>query len=250
VVERLLAAETQAALGDGFGTALVARDNWVIVGAPAANDGKGAVYIFVQRPDSTWNQVGIMTLPDGAPGDEYGARLAAAMDVLLVGVPGRDSARGAVAVYRRDGMGSPETVLTAGDRAAGDRFGAALAVEGDLALIGAPGPAPGGFLGGPPQLKRGAAYVFRGAPGRWAEVARLTAAPDSVTAFGTAVMVDGTSLLVSAPVVPQAPGRVYRFRPSGDTWTSSGHCRGYHSQALRRQSARAGGTPAVSAAAA
>jgi choice-of-anchor B domain-containing protein len=228
---------------------VVARDNWVIVGAPAANDRKGAAYVFVQRPDGTWSEVSIMSLPDGAPGDEFGARLAATMDVLLVGVPGRDSARGAVAVYRRTGMGA-EAILTAGSGAAGDRFGAALAVEGDLALIGAPGPGPGGFLGGPPQLKRGAAYVFRGSPGRWAEVAKLTAAPDSVTAFGTAVMIDGTSLLVSAPIVPQASGRVYRFRPSGDTWTSSGHIgrrdntpQGYFGASL----ARAGGDLLVGA---
>jgi choice-of-anchor B domain-containing protein len=201
----------------------VARDNWVIVGAPAANDGKGAAYVFVERPDGTWNEVGIMSLPDGTPGDQFGARLAATTDVLLVGAPGRDSTRGAVAVYRSTGMGSPEAILTAGGRAPGDRFGAALAVEGDLALIGAPGPEPGGFLGGPPQMRPGAAYVFRGAPGRWTEVAKLTAGPDTVTAFGTAVLVDGTTLLVSAPIVPQASGRVYRFQPSGDTWTSSGH---------------------------
>jgi choice-of-anchor B domain-containing protein len=209
-------------LGDGFGSALVARDNWVIVGAPAANDRKGAAYVFVQRPDGTWNQVSIMSLPDGAPGDEFGARLAATTEVLLVGLPGRDSARGAVAAYRRSGMGQrPEALLTAGDAQPGDRFGAALALQDDQALIGAPGPAPGGFLGGP-QPKDGAAYLFQGAPGRWTQAAKLTAGTDTARAFGSAVLLDGDVALVSAPIVPRASGTVYHFRRSGETWSLAG----------------------------
>jgi choice-of-anchor B domain-containing protein len=209
-------------IGDGFGSALVARDNWVIVGAPGAG-GKGAAYVFVRRSDGTWSEVGIMSLADGSPGDEYGARLAATAEVLLVGAPGRDSARGAVAVYRRTGMaGTPEAVLTAADRQPGDRFGAALAIEGNAALVGAPGPTPGGFLGGPAQLKPGSAYLFNNSGTTWTEAQRLSAAADSTVGFGTAVLLEANGALVSAPIV-QGSGRVYRFNRTATGLTAAGH---------------------------
>jgi choice-of-anchor B domain-containing protein len=208
-------------LGDGFGSAVVAQDNWVIVGAPGA-DAKGSAYVFARGADGNWNQVAILSLPDGAPGDEFGARLASTRDVLLVGAPGRDSARGAVVAFRQASGTTPEAILTTRDGAPGDRFGAAVAIQDNQALIGAPGPAPGGFLGGPAELRPGAAYLFQGAPGRWTEAAKVTAGADTARAFGSAVLLEGDVALVSAPIVPQASGTVYHFRRSGEMWSLAG----------------------------
>ena len=209
-------------LGDGFGSAVAAEGNWLVVGAPAAAGGKGAVYAFQRGPDGTWTEAVVVTLANGGPGDEFGARVALVSDLLLVSAPGRDSARGAVFAYRRATGTTPEATLAPADRTPGDRFGSAVSLSGAMALIGAPGPAPGGFLGGPVALKPGAAYLFQAQNGAWTQAGKLTAAGDSVTGFGTAVLLDGEAALVSAPLAPQASGRVYRFRRSGDTWAPAG----------------------------
>jgi choice-of-anchor B domain-containing protein len=209
-------------LGDGFGSAVAAEGNWLVVGAPAAVGGKGAVYAFRRGPDGAWTEAVVLTLANGAPGDEFGARITLLSDLMLVSAPGRDSARGAVFAYRRATGTTPEATLTPADRAPGDRFGSALSLSGTMALVGAPGPAPGGFLGGPAALRPGAAYLFLAQNGGWTQAGKLTAAGDSVSGFGTAVLLEGEAALVSAPLAAQASGRVYRFRQSGDTWAPAG----------------------------
>lgn len=61
---------------------------------------------------------------------------------------------GAVEVFRRTGMNwMYVTTLTASDGAGGDFFGASVALDGDTALIGAPGDNDTG-------ANSGSAYVF------------------------------------------------------------------------------------------
>src|SRR5919109_1334983 len=71
-----------------------------------------------------------------------------------------------VHVIRRSGdRWTEQGMLRAKDGVLGDGFGTAIAAEGNLLAVGAPGAGGGG-----------AVYVFeRGAGGRWAERARLTA---------------------------------------------------------------------------
>ena len=215
---------TDTKLGDGFGSALAAESDLLVVGAPAAADGKGAAYVFRRGSGGGWTQERVLVAGDGEAGDQFGTRVGLTGDVVLVGAPGRDSARGAVYVFRRAADGwTQQATLAASSGAAGDRFGSAIALGAGIAAIGAPGPAPGGFLGGPANLKPGAAYVFRAEGGTWGEGARLTGGSDSTTAFGIAVMLDGEGVLVSAPVVAGQAGRVYRFQRGGTGWQIAGH---------------------------
>jgi hypothetical protein len=85
------------------------------------------------------------------------------------------------------------TTLVAGDAAAGDEFGHAVAMHGDLAVIGAWNDDDHGQASG-------AAYVFRYDGTGWVQEQKLTALDAQASAgFGYAVGTDGAVVVVGAP---------------------------------------------------
>jgi hypothetical protein len=96
------------------------------------------------------------------------------------------------------GSGSPVYAkLTQSDVEGGDRFGAAVAVNGDAVVVGAFGHDGSG-------IDRGAAYVFLKPAGGWAgtltENAKLTASDASDgDLFGSSVAVNGDTVVVGTP---------------------------------------------------
>ena len=135
---------------------------------------------------------------------------------------------GAVVVFAIGGQAAAQSTqpaleekLTAADAAAGDHFGASVAVSGVTAVVGAEAADVVG-------LDSGAAYVFRRAPGlntSWGQVAKLVAADAGAgDLFGAAVAVSGGRVVVGAPLDGDAgalSGSAYVFerRPDGsDEW--------------------------------
>ncbi|HEX9892796.1 MAG TPA: choice-of-anchor B family protein [Gemmatimonadales bacterium] len=208
-------------IGDGFATALSVDGVWLAVGAPQ-HATTGAVYLYERRA-GTWTQAAKLVPAAGVSGDQFGQSVALKGADLIVGAPGRDSARGVTYGFRRGRSGTWEPVGEVGRGAAtGDRFGAALALAVDVALIGAPGPVPAGF-GGNIQLRRGSAIVYRAnMAGRWSEVVRLEPGGDTTAAFGGAVAFVGAEAYVGAPHTKTATGAVYRFREQAGSWVSAG----------------------------
>lgn len=86
--------------------------------------------------------------------------------------------------------------VVASDAANAEAFGYAVAVAGDVAVVGAFQSSPAG------GLQAGAAYVFersQGNPGSWSEVAKLTASDGAAgDNFGLSVAVSGDTVLVGA----------------------------------------------------
>jgi choice-of-anchor B domain-containing protein len=155
-----------------------------------------------------------------------GAALIAGDQVLigrpgtLIGFPIPASHAGAVHVFRRAGDAWSESgILSAKDGTLGDGFGTALAAEGSILVVGAPG-AEGG----------GAVYVYQRGPGRrWAERARLTPASAAEgDRFGASVALKGGVLLAGAPGREGEKGAVLVFgrgKGAGD-WTERGVMQG------------------------
>lgn len=88
---------------------------------------------------------------------------------------------------------------------AGDGFGSALALHGNVAVIGAPGENGG----------TGAVYVYRYGDVAWVEELRLT--PDSPIRggrFGSSIAFDGYTIVVGAPSAEAA----YVFKRPGSGW--------------------------------
>ena len=199
--QELTGADT--ASGDFFGraVALSADGNTALVGAYGRNNGAGAAYAFT-RSGSVWSQQQELAARDGAANDHFGFALTLAADgnTALVGAYNRAGGAGAAYVFVRGGgaLSPPGTVtppwsqqaeLTALDGAAGDHFGAAVALSADGAtvLVGA------NYNAG----QFGTAYAFTRVS-NWIQQQEIFA-NDGATgdSFGAAVALsaDGTALI-------------------------------------------------------
>ncbi len=157
-----------------------------------------------------------LTPKSGENGDRFGTAIAFDGDAALVGAPGDADAAGyrvgATYGFERSGDDWSRRPAPAPNRDGADvEFGAAVALDGDAALVGAPvDDGPGGF-------ESGSAYAFERVDGDWHRLANL--APDDGSPgewFGTAVALDGTTALAGAP--GDGPGVAYAFERGDETW--------------------------------
>ena len=144
------------------------------------------------------DEVAKLIASDGESSDYLGYSVAVDGDTALVGVYGDDdlgSEAGAAYIFTRDSAGvwSQQQKLTASDGAADDRFGWAVAVHGDTAVIGKES---WDFFAPPP----GAAYVFtRDSAGIWSEQQKLTAYDgEAGDYFGESVALSLDTIVIGA----------------------------------------------------
>ena len=218
-----------AAIPEGFGTSVALGGDLAFVGAPGEDTGAGAVYVF-QRTGTTWQQVARLVAPVRRNYDAFGQSVAIQGDTLLVGSPNEPSTpsyNGPGAAHAFVGGGaqwSLQATLTASDGASGggsrgsaggDRFGAAIAFSGDLAVIGAPADDIG------VNRQQGSAYTFERTGITWAERQKLSAGtPATYAGFGASVALQGATILVAAPSREDSPpGSAYVFVSNGGLWT-------------------------------
>ncbi len=138
------------------------------------------------------NEEAKFAAPDGSAADFFGSAAAMVGDTAIIGAPGDDdlgNASGSASIF--DVATQQRLVkLTASDGAAGDEFGTSVAIDGGLAIVGAPG-----ADGAAPSS--GAAYVFDTATG--AQLFKLVASGGANgDAFGRSVAIAGGLALVGA----------------------------------------------------
>jgi hypothetical protein len=187
-----------AASGDQFGISVALADESAIVGANGDDDlgsNSGSAYIFT-RTGSSWAQQAKLVAADGASADVFGAVVAISGETAIVGANGDDdtgSNAGAAYVFTRSGsMWTQQAKLTAADGAASDRFGIAVALAGDTALVGA-------YLDDDAGADSGSAYVFGRLGSSWSQQAKLTAPVGGANdRFGYAVTISGDTAIVGA----------------------------------------------------
>ena len=98
----------------------------------------GSAYVF-QRSAGAWTQQVILTASDAASDAQFGQSLALDGDTALIGAI-YGSSSGSAYVFTRSGeVWTQQAKLTGSDGAAFDYFGSSSALDGDTALIGAPG---------------------------------------------------------------------------------------------------------------
>jgi FG-GAP repeat/Bacterial Ig domain len=173
----------------------------------------GAAYVFVHSSDG-WSQQAKLVAGLGS-GNAAGLHVALNGDRAVISRGGTSGTAGSVSVFERSGTTWHETgQLVASGLDPTAQYGASLALNGDMALVGAPGQAGG----------TGAVYVFQKLAAGWAQTAKLTAAdgqPDDL--FGAAIALQGDEVLVGAPdrgIVQTGwrNGAVYLFRQEGGSW--------------------------------
>ncbi len=218
-----------AGLATGFGTAIAVAGDEIFVGRsgfttvlPAPPTQTGAVHVF-RNEGGRWAETASIAPEDLLVGDGFGQSLAVYGNTLVVGAPHREHG-GAAYVFERSGPDAPwvqVALLRINDGGAeGEGFGTALAVHGELALVGAPGGPEGGTV-----------FVFhRGDGGSWEQQHWFQSS--NATAgdrFGASLALGDGRVLVGAPGPHPAPsmlgpppayqtGSVIVFRHDHDEW--------------------------------
>lgn len=177
----------------------------------------GALYLVL--PSNTFSQETRLSGPDESASDHYGRSVSISGDVALVSAWLDDDLgenTGAVYVYNYDGGLWTETQkLKASDATTGSGFGSAIALLGDIAVVGASNDDERG-------QNAGAAYVFRFNGTVWIEQQKIV--PTDVSEddrFGHAVSVSEDLIVVGSPLdtgLNSRSGSSYVFRFDGVDW--------------------------------
>lgn len=218
--QRLLAAD--GAAEDYLGWSVALDGNTALIGAPYDDQKRGAAYVFV-RNGATWTQQAKLTAQDGTSFDYFGYSVALKGESALIGAlygPGSlHPEQGAAYIFTRSGTNwSFHQKLTANENTHGALFGAAVALDGNTVLVGAPS-----YTITPSFADIGAVFIFTRSAGTWTQQARLNANDgEDGDSFGAAVALEGDTALVGAPnnaVTAGGQGAAYIFNRSGTAWT-------------------------------
>jgi len=221
------------------GTAVAIDGDTIVLGAPGTiTQGRdsGAVQVFLRNPDPTappeasWVAFQIILPPVvDAVGLFFGTYLALSGNTLAVASWLETDQQGVVYVYTRNtatALWSLQTTLSdQDDGAANDHFGQALALEGDVLVVGAHGH----------NSSRGAAYVYTRDPATdsWSLSEKLvpddappptnsTEGEDAAAVpradFGIAVALSEGTLAVSAHTEDDGAGAVYVYARNETFW--------------------------------
>jgi hypothetical protein len=251
---------------DQFGSSVAISGDIIIAGAPRERSNKtgvtagapdeaatgngapdsGAGYIFV-RNSGIWSQEAYLKAPGGSNDDRFGSAVDISGDTVVVGAYTEDGGTrtingnqadnsrpnsGAAYVFVRNrGFWSLQSYLKASNGASNERFGNAVAIDGDTIVVGASQETTNG-------ANSGAIYVFIRTGSTWSEQAFLTGFNTQTDDFfGSSVAIDGNRIVAGAPgedgdnfssaltTNENAPsaGAAYVFLRTGTTWAADGY---------------------------
>jgi hypothetical protein len=223
-IEKIIASDADEL--DGFGEHLSVRGDVAIVGAwndedtiePVDGFAFGSAYVL-RRIDDAWTEEQKLLPSDPESEKRFGYDVAVDGDALIVGAVGVDGYTGAVYFYARvGGVWTNEQKIQPVSATFIDEVGFAVAIDGDVAIAGAPGDDEG--CG--PGCNSGAAYVFRNVDGTWVDEQKLIASDAAFQEqFGHAVAVRGDTVLVTSRTDDDAgisTGSVWVYRFQDGSW--------------------------------
>lgn len=210
----------EGAEGKWFGCSLSISGDRAVVGSSGAGTGGEAAYVFV-RSGTEWTLEQTL-VGDGLGGSDTRFGFAVAMDgdTIAVGAPnyGQTNENGAVFIYTRSGTtwGLQRKQLPPSPAGYDDWFGYAVALSGDILVVGFPSDDIGSNLG------QGSAHIYVRSGTTWSLDQSLVR-PDGQQAdyFGYAVAIDGDTLVVSAsryPDTSDGTGKAYVYVYNGSDW--------------------------------
>ena len=191
-----------------FGAALALEEDRAVIGAPGNRS--GAVYVF-ERGAGGFQEVDRLRPSKSAKG--AGAAVALDGGRFIAGAPGDLNTRGAAYVFEETANGWEEVqTLQPGAVLKGDYYGATVALDGELAAVGAY------FRAG-----TGTVFPFRRESGSWVEEPELLPTSGAaVWSYGLGLLIDGDRMVVANPV--SGPGWyngqdfLEIFERVGDAW--------------------------------
>ena len=230
----------------------------------------GAVYVF-ERNGTSWAQTSFVKSSNSEAGDNFAESLVISGERFVVGAWGEDSDAtgvggnrddndapnsGAAYVFRREaGSWVEEAYLKSSNTEAGDFFGRRVDISQDLIVVGAHGEdssATGvdGSESDNAAFRSGAAYIFRRGVAGWTQEAYLKASnSEAQDHFGSAVAIDGDTVLIGAPDedsqaagvdgnqgdnTTSAAGAAYVFQDDGSGWSQTAYLKAINPDAMDR----------------
>jgi esterase/lipase superfamily enzyme len=197
---------SDAAAGDNFGNAVALSGNLALIGSHLDDDNfsnSGSAYLFNA---ATGAQIAKLKPNDPAASDNFGFSVALSGNLALIGSHLDDDKgiNSGSAYLFNTSTGAQLFKLTASDGAASDQFGRAVALSGNLALIGSPYDDDKGS-------NSGGAYLFDTTTG--AQLLKLLPTDGAANyQFGNSVAISGNLALVGSPLSDfGAPGSAYLF---------------------------------------
>jgi choice-of-anchor B domain-containing protein len=148
--------------GGGFGSTVLIDGERAMISATGHAEAAGFVVIYARNPETgDWAEQGRLLATGGGFGDGFGTALAVDGNELLVGAPGATNRRGQVYRFTRaaaDGPWQAGNAVALPDVAPGFGVGSSVGLQGDVAVVGAPGA----------DARNGrAAVLSRSADGNW-----------------------------------------------------------------------------------
>ena len=208
---------------DRFGYSVDVDNNRVIVGAyngewDGSSFSRGAAYIY-EWNGSFWEETKLIA--SDSLSSRYGNAVAIDGDRAIVGSPykGGNNGNGSVYIYDYDGTNWIESKVVANDGILyeSDNFGWSVALDGDVAIVGAPKDDANGN-------EAGAAYVLNFNGTNWTQTKLNALDGDSNDEFGYDVDIDNNKIIVGAYHDEDSAynaGSAYLFEWNGSSWVSN-----------------------------
>jgi hypothetical protein len=198
---------SDGATSDFFGWSVSISGDYAIIGANQHNSNAGAAYLF-KRSGSTWGTGDIpseenkkLTASDSGADKYFGCSVSISGSYVVIGSYGDgNNLTGAAYIFYKDqgttDAWGQQAKLAANDAAVYDTFGIAVALEGDIAVVGAEGD----------DSLKGSAYIFMRSGSTWGtggspsnESKKIIAGdPADGDRFGNRVAVSGDYVVVGA----------------------------------------------------
>lgn len=213
------------AANDYFGFSVAVSGDTAIIGVLLDDVGgkvnQGSAYVFT-RSGTSWTQQAQLTAAGSAGSDYFGIAVALSGETAIVGATNTtvngNSGQGVAYVFVRSAnTWTEQAKFSAPDGAANDSFGSAVALSGDIAIVGAE--ADSVFA----NTNQGSAWAFFRVGPKWLQGSRLLASDGAAgDIFGFSVAASGDTAVAGASNddVGANPdqGSVYVFTRAGTNW--------------------------------
>lgn len=208
-VQKFVIKAEDGSIGDGFGTSLSAFGNSLMVGAPNANEGEGATYLFEETDGGEWSQIIKLTVQSDSSLSSVDQGIALGENYAFVGIP--DFGNGAVAVFKKENdVWMQETIISNPDTAQVS-FGSYLDFDNSHLIVGS-------F-----NANDGAAFIYSKINDEWILQANLTDADLTDQSFyGRRVAIHNDIALVAAHG-QYTMGTVYTYKNTENGWVPTGN---------------------------
>jgi hypothetical protein len=198
----------------GFGGAVAISGNSIVVTASGDSEDNflpGTASVFTRDQNGVWSFQQKVRASDQIRDQMYGGSVAISGDTVLVGseyiAPIHGASIGAVYVYERVGtVWTERNKLTSSTWRGGYEFGRYLAIDGNIAVIGAYHEEHG-------SNTRGSVYVFVRDKGEWAQQQKLFVKEDLAESdfFGVSVAIHGSTIIAGNSGADEQRGAAYIF---------------------------------------